>query len=442
MNMTVCLFAKAPSSGKAKTRLSPALGEQGAARLARALLLDALDSWQSTDLLIAHTGDVPTSITDRFSMGRSMSQGEGDLGQRMERVLASALESSDAAMVVGTDIPGLGERDAELARIALDTHDAVIGPSHDGGFYLLGLKHCSRGLLDGLPWSSSETLSATKSRLEERGMSVALLDARFDVDVQDDLSVLGGFLTRNPTLMPHTRHFMNSEDNRAVSVVIPALNEAARLESQLGYLETLSGIAEVIVVDGGSTDGSISIAERQSGARLLHSAKGRARQMNAGAQAAFGGILLFLHVDARLPGDACQQIHQALRGNRAGAFRLVTDYDPKGYHRPWVAPFLRLADMRSRYTQLPYGDQAIFVRSSTFLNLAGYPELPLFEDLELAMRLRKLGPLGRAPGPVRVSGRRFQERPLYYLVLMNTFPLLYRLGVSPERLASFYQRTK
>jgi GT2 family glycosyltransferase len=176
----------------------------------------------------------------------------------------------------------------------------------------------------------------------------------------------------------------------------------------------------------------------------VHCAPGRARQMNAGAKNAFGGILLFLHADARLPKGACAQIRQALAnpGTCAGAFRLQTDYDALGRNRPWVAPFLRLADMRSRYTSLPYGDQAPFVRATTFHSLGGFRDLPLFEDLEFARRLARRGRWAKARGAVRVSGRRFQERPFYYLGLMNTFPLLYRLGVSPHRLAAFYHQTR
>ena len=373
-----------------------------------------------------------------------MPQGPGDLGQRMERVLQRALLTANIAIAVGTDIPGVGDAAAALAQEQLRTHDAVLGPCRDGGFYLLALKRCPQGLLHDLPWSCATTLEATRARLQEAGMSVALLEERFDVDDAADLRPLSQHLAAHPLTMPQTRRFLASEHNRAISVVVPVLNEAARLPAQLNSLRQLRGLAQIIVADGGSTDGSVELAEACAGVDVVHSAAGRGRQMNAGAAVAFGGTLLFVHADVELPGDACEQIHHALEQEQAcaGAFRLRTRYDSQGRHRPWVAAFLPLADLRSKYTRFPYGDQALFVRAKTFRELGGYPELPLFEDLALARALHALGPLQRAPGPVLVSGRRFQDRPLYYLALMNSFPLLYRLGVSAERLARFYRDTR
>jgi hypothetical protein len=103
---------------------------------------------------------------------------------------------------------------------------------------------------------------------------------------------------------------------------------------------------------------------------------------------------------------------------------------------------LRLADGRSRYTPHPYGDQALFVRAERFRTVGGYPDIPLMEDLELSRRLARRGRLARCRAEVKVSGRRFQTRPVYYTTLVNVFPLLYRLGVSPTRLARLYHHTR
>jgi GT2 family glycosyltransferase len=159
--------------------------------------------------------------------------------------------------------------------------------------------------------------------------------------------------------------------------------------------------------------------------------------MNAGARAATGDVLLFLHADVSLPHGVVQWIEDALKSPEtvAGAFQTWTVADQE---RSWLEPLLHLADLRSRYTRLPYGDQALFVRTEVFWRLGGFPEQPLMEDLEMSRRLRRAGRIQLVPANVRVSGRRFLTRPLFYTFLVNIFPLLYWLGVSPRRLAAFY----
>lgn len=443
MKPVVCLFAKAPQAGKAKTRLIPALGTEGAGAMAEALLFDALGSWKNSEVLIAHTGN--WDAWPEVLEGRDcIEQGQGDLGQRMEHVMQVALRRGEVAMAVGTDIPGLGDADAERAVCALATHDAVIGPSSDGGFYLLALRSCPTGLLTGIRWSSPSTRAETVARLRERGMRVALLQERFDVDEPQDLVRLHRFVRANGGAMPQVRAYFDSPGNRTISVVMPVRNEAKRLARALSRLREIPGISQVVVADGESTDGSFEIASDAARVDVIRCAPGRGRQMNAGALAAWGATLVFLHADAQLPPDASEQIWHCLeaKNTEAGAFLLNTEYDASAGRRPWVAPFLRLADARSRYTRFPYGDQAPFIRTEAFRKHGGFSDIPLFEDLEFAQRVARSGPWGRAPGPVRVSGRRFQERPLYYLGLMNSFPLLYRLGVSPRALAAFYRQTR
>lgn len=219
---------------------------------------------------------------------------------------------------------------------------------------------------------------------------------------------------------------------------MPVLDEARRIALRLEELsQRIPGIAEVIVVDGGSTDGTQQVVSGLRGVRLMRSPRGRGRQMNAGARAASGDILLFLHADVSLPTDAVRWAREALSDPTvvAGAFRTWT-IDDTG--RSWFGPLLHLADVRSRYSGLPYGDQALFVRRDVFERVGGFPEIPLMEDLELSRRLRRLGRIRVVPARVEVSGRRFVERPVFYTLLVNVFPLFYRLGVGPETLRLLY----
>jgi rSAM/selenodomain-associated transferase 2 len=223
-----------------------------------------------------------------------------------------------------------------------------------------------------------------------------------------------------------------------LSVVVPTLDEAARIGAALDALLSLRDVHEVVVVDGGSADDTVAVARSRPGVEVLSSTRGRGRQMNVGARAVTGDAVLFLHADARLPHDAARWVAETLArpGVVAGAFRTWTVSDD-GRH--WLSPLLHLADLRSRYTRLPYGDQAPFMTVEAFVHAGGFPEQPLMEDLEFARRLARLGRFVVVPARVTVSGRRFLARPLYYTALVNLFPALYRLGVPPRALAALYR---
>jgi rSAM/selenodomain-associated transferase 2 len=217
-----------------------------------------------------------------------------------------------------------------------------------------------------------------------------------------------------------------------LSIIIPVLDEERRIGERLTELRDC---VDIIVVDGGSRDRTVERARAFPGVRVEKAPRGRASQMNHGARLASGDVLLFLHADVSLPPDAVTHIERALADARtvAGAFRTWHVADGRS------APWLHLADLRSRYSGLPYGDQALFVRREAFWKAGGFPEQPLMEDLELSLRLRRLGPIAIVPASVRVSGRRFLAHPIRDTLLVNAFPLLYRLGVPPATLARLYR---
>jgi len=215
-----------------------------------------------------------------------------------------------------------------------------------------------------------------------------------------------------------------------VSAVIPALDEAAEIACVIQSARD-AGADEVIVVDGGSADATAARA-REAGADLVLTAfRGRGLQLRAGAEAATGEALWFLHADARPPIGAANAIRAALRGEkRWGAFRVR--HDAEG----WM---IRLADRRSRRTTLPYGDQGVFVTRAAYDAVGGMPEQALMEDLEFARRMRKeFGNPIRLDLQLTLSARRWQAHPLRTTFCWLSFPSLFRLGVSPERLARWY----
>lgn len=203
----VCVFAKPPRPGQVKTRLAPALGPAGSARLARAFFAD---TWRMVSGLrwavpILATTDVDAAEWQRLPLStRIWSQGKGSLGSRMERVLRQALDAQPIAIGIGTDSPGLPSALLVAARDALRSYDAVLGPSDDGGFYLIGLRCCPEGLFDGITWSSSETRTQTIRRLRQLGLTVTTLPPWFDVDRPSDVDRLRVLASTGQLAAPET----------------------------------------------------------------------------------------------------------------------------------------------------------------------------------------------------------------------------------------------
>jgi rSAM/selenodomain-associated transferase 2 len=212
------------------------------------------------------------------------------------------------------------------------------------------------------------------------------------------------------------------------------LNEAAMIASAIDR-SWMAGADEVIVCDGGSSDGSPSIAGGQR-CRVIHSPAGRGLQQNQAAAVAEGDVLLFLHADNWLASGACQQIRDALADAslQYGAFRQRIE-SPRVLYR--LIEYGNAA--RVRYLGLAYGDQGIFVRRETFAAVGGFPEVSLMEDLRLMRLLHRFGPPALLPGPLHVSPRRWQKHGVIRQTLCNWWLLTAeKFGVSPDRLARFY----
>jgi rSAM/selenodomain-associated transferase 1 len=204
----VCIFAKPPEPGTVKTRLIPELGPERAAALAEAFLEDTIAMVRTlpwAECIVAATRAFARSY---FKPEEVWLQSEGDLGERLEKVLRLALKRRPIVLAIGADSPGLPAAFMESARQALATADAVLGPSADGGFYLIGLKSSPVGMLDGIQWSHSTTLAATATKLEQFGMKTVLINPWFDVDCHDDLERLRRQLANSPSAAPKTAELL------------------------------------------------------------------------------------------------------------------------------------------------------------------------------------------------------------------------------------------
>jgi rSAM/selenodomain-associated transferase 2 len=220
-----------------------------------------------------------------------------------------------------------------------------------------------------------------------------------------------------------------------ISIIIPTLNEAAGIADAVGRARAVQP-AEVIVVDGGSTDGTLDLA-RQAGADVcLTSERGRANQQNIGAAASRGDVLLFLHADCWLEPGSLAAINAALCDSACvgGCFQQRIDAD--GIRYRWLE---RGDALRVKLWTLAYGDQGIFVRKSVFDRLGGFPPLRFMEDLFFMKRLRREGRFVLLDERLHVSARRWQQHGVVRQTVRNwILTALAQAGVSPDRLARFY----
>jgi rSAM/selenodomain-associated transferase 2/rSAM/selenodomain-associated transferase 1 len=433
------VFTRYPESGKTKTRLIPALGRKGAARLQRQMTehivatATKLSNRPGLAIEVYHEGGSADLM--KAWMGSQFAyrpQGTGDIGQRMLRAFENAFQDEmAAAVIIGSDIPEISANIIQQAFEELQKNDLVLGPARDGGYYLIGMKNTIPAetyncLFDDINWGTGSVLSQTLHTARESGLRFILLEPLNDVDSPADLHVWREVKKTAAKASPAQK----------ISIIIPALNEAATIGRTLSHLNGLDNL-EVIVVDGGSCDATSELA-RFRGAKVIQSNPGKAIQMNTGAATAAGDILVFLHADTLLPEGFRNQIVATLnqRGVAAGAFRLSIDSPAAGIR------FIEcMANLRSRFLQLPYGDQALFMKKSLFDRIGGFPRMQIMEDFILVRRLKHKGKIVIVPKAVVTSPRRWSHLGILKTWLINQLIIMaYYLGLPSERLTRIYRR--
>jgi rSAM/selenodomain-associated transferase 2/rSAM/selenodomain-associated transferase 1 len=414
------IFTRFPVAGTTKTRLIPALGDVGAAEFQRAMTEYTLRQARGAgcDVEIRYTGGTEPQMRAWLGDGVSYAdQGEGDLGERMARAFREHFDAGvPRVVVVGCDCPSNTGADMRGAFDVLESCDCVIGPACDGGYYLLGLQPESvasgdavvwEQLFRGIDWGTGAVLQQTLDA--SSGLGVRMLPMRSDVDRPEDIPP-------------------------RISVIIPTLNEASQIEETLARV-ALGFSVEVVVVDGGSSDGTC-----EQVAHSLLCAGGRAAQMNLGAREAHGELLLFLHADTHLPPGWEWVVRQALADPTVavGAFRFGLRGEQRG-----LRAVERGANWRSRVLRLPYGDQALFMSRERFLGLGGFPVMPIMEDYALVCRARREGRIVTVPEVALTSSRRWREHGVLKVTWVNMMMVLgYAMGVSSSRLAAHYKQAK
>ncbi len=483
------VFSRFPVPGEAKTRLIPALGAEGTADLQRKMTEHTVAQARKTgaQIEVRWTGGGEEQMREWLGGDLQYTeQGAGDLGERMARAFREHFDAgAERVVIIGCDCPSNGWKNIQKSFQALDPKRSesafctpkkkrpegewqlsgcVIGPASDGGYYLIGLRKgraispsraCETGfaqqsneakrngkaprtarravptkretfpveLFQNIDWGTGRVLEQTLSAAPEKPALLEILD---DVDLPDDIPA-------------------------KISVIIPTLNEASIIfpldQRERGWRycdqqrnkvkwQTLEKVnegfgVEIIVVDGGSTDGTVNEVQKLS-PHLMRCGEGRAAQQNAGAAATSGEILLFLHADTELPDNWDFIIRNELKKSwvSLGAFRFGVRERLRG-----IAAVEWGTNIRSRFFHKPYGDQGLFLRRDTFETIGGFPDQLIMEDVALVRRARRLGKIVTVPETAITSGRRWQKRGVLRTTCINQLILL---GASPQKLRRLY----
>lgn len=473
MRRAVLLFTRIPLPGRTKTRMMPSLTPKQCARLHAELIRDAAraaaDCGPDTDLFVFYDGPdtelwrlaaLIDPIVCAQKKGSSCAQsrqvlrrsdflkkektavylpqrGDG-LGARMYAAMQTVLGadwSYDAAVLAGTDIPALCGKQLRQAFRLLQSRDVVLGGTEDGGYYLVGMKRAEPAVFALDTYGTGSVLSQTAEQAWRAGCSLGFTERLMDLDTPEDLSIFQKMLRKDRRLQKtYTGRYLTR--TRKISIIVPLYNEAKTIEKLQAQLRPLRKDCEILLVDGGSTDGTCEKIDPAF--HLIHTEKGRARQMNAGAKRSTGEILFFLHADSELPPHPLAWIRRVMETHEAGCFGIA--FHSRNFFM-WTCRVI--SNHRVKDRKVMFGDQGIFIDRNLFFAAGMFPELPLMEDYQLSLKLKKMGiKLGMAGRRIYTSDRRFPKGTIPKLRLMwkmNRLRKKYRDGVPAEELAAEYR---
>ncbi|XP_053377641.1 uncharacterized protein LOC123529317 [Mercenaria mercenaria] len=471
----VIVFTRYPVAGKAKTRLIPALGSAGAARLQVCMTEHVLQTLQkvynslnkAVNVTLQYNGGTQAQMhdwLDRKLWGLPCvyrPQTGNSLGEKLKfAVKDSFSRGNERVVVIGADIPGITETVVVKAFEALSKPrtDMVIGKAEDGGYYLIGFNKNAKRYIDDvfedIEWGTDKVFLQQINKAETLQASVSILPVILqDVDTEEDIAVF-------------EREVGISRDelcDTTWSIIVPTLNEEKNITKMLNNViqscSNLKNVREIIICDGGSCDKSEDVVKEFSKTspvivRMIQSKPGRGNQLITGVTAASGTNYLFLHADTKLPKNFDVLAIECLEtpGVVAGAFPfqldVLEDSDLKR-SEPWwfilqMKGLVWGANLRASKYEKPYGDQALFMKKRTYKTAGGFPPYFLMEDYILIEKLKTLGHIGIVKGsPIVTSYRRWRKWGYFKVTgLSQLIIIAYKLGVHPNTLAKWYYGDK
>ncbi len=429
----IIIFTRIPIPGKIKTRLMPCYTPLECAQLHSYFLRDIVAECEKTekDIYIFYAPDGNVKILKKvlgFEQAYSKQQGD-NIGSRMQQSMEEVFQNGyEKCILIGSDVPGLKAKHLEESFRMLDEKDTVLGPTEDGGYYLIGSRKSIPEAFEESHYSQGEVAKATKDKLEAAGYTVARAEKLLDIDTPKDLLDYGRKKECN-----FTGKYLRKKPK--ISVIIPIYNESAIIHNMQQELEKLED-CEILFVDGGSTDGTPSLIDEKY--CVISSEKGRANQMNAGAMASGGEILFFLHCDSKLPENPVIEIRNVMKKVNWGCFGI----DFQSYTLDLLVCKI-VSNHRVKDRKIIFGDQGIFIKRKLFFEIGMYPKLPIMEDYQLSLTLKeKNEKIGMTKQRISTSSRRFEGKFLnriWVMWQMQRLRKMYRSGVSIEAISKRYR---
>lgn len=441
MKRAIILFTRVPVPGQTKTRMMPQLTPGQCARLHACFLKDIEQVCLQTgaEIFVYYTPEDVKGVLPSVLAGKhtyALQKG-ADLGERMSCAISEVLgQGFGQCVLIGTDVPELTRRDLQNAFAVLSKKDVVFGPTADGGYYLVGMKHMVKQAFEKQEYGHGKVLYNTLRRLKENGVTAGLTAEHFDMDTAEDLN---GFRNRARSRHPllwttATGRYVAAACS--ISVIIPVYNEEKLIIPMQRQLAGLRKHCEIIFVDGGSSDRTLERIDSRF--QVIHTKKGRAHQMNAGARASHGEILFFLHCDSSLPQRPLEQIREVMKSYRVGCFGIA--FHSKNL---FMMTCRIISNHRIKDRKVMFGDQGIFIDRKLFFDIGMFPELPIMEDYQLSLNLKARGErIGMTKQRIYTSDRRFEGGTIVKLTCMwnmNRLRKLYRSKVPADSIAALYE---
>ena len=440
MKRAVIVFTRVPVPGRTKTRMMPYFSPVECARLHENFLKDIAQECEkvNADIFVCYTPQRGKAYLKTIFKGVEdyIPQMGAGLGERMYQAIGYVLgKGYDSCVLIGTDIPELKASDLEYALRLLDVNDVVFGPTVDEGYYLVGMKRPIREAFEKKTYGTGNVLEQTVVPLKEMGLTVGHVRRLQDMDDREDITCYRSRMRVQKSLQKtYTGRYLLKKQK--ISVIVPVYNEETTIEKLQEQLLPLQKNCEIIFVDGGSTDATISMIDPSF--KILRSPKGRANQMNLGARESKGDILFFLHSDSELPKKPLEEIREVMKDYEAGCFGIA--FHSRQFFM-WTCRVI--SNHRIKDRKVMFGDQGIFITRELFFEAGMFPNLPIMEDYQFSLTLKEMGvKLGIARHRIYTSDRRFPKKTIPQLKVMwkmNRLRKMYRDGVPIETISKLYR---